>query len=163
DVVGGGVDGLEAAVGRDPGEVGQWRREGAEGRGDVERAADGMVEGDPVEAAPAVVALVGGPAEGGLEVGAGQFGQGGLDGPEQGDVAAVGGVGDPVGGEEVDPRGADPLGLAEGLEQVLEGGQGPLAVGQGDAEGGQAVVDGALDHLAAPDRVDGRGGAVGLL
>jgi hypothetical protein len=81
-----------------------------------------VVEGDPVEAAPAVVALVGGPAEGGLEVGAGQLAQGGLDRPEQGDVAAVGGVGDPVDGEEVDPGGADPPAGAEGLEQVLEGG-----------------------------------------
>ena len=162
-VVGRGVDRLEAAVGRDPGQVGQGRREGAEGRRDVERPAEGMVHGDPVQAAPAVVALVGRPAEGGLEVGAGQLGQGGLHRPQQGHVAAVGGVGDPVDGEEVDARGADALAVAEGLQQVLEGGQGPLAVGHRHPEGGQPGVDGALDDLAAPDRVDGGGRAVGLL
>jgi len=95
-----------------------------------------VVEGHPVQAAPAVVVLVGRPAEGGLEVGAGQLGQGGLDGPEQGDVAAVGRVGDPVDGEEVDARGADPPGLPEGVQQVLEGGQGALAVRPGQAERG---------------------------
>ncbi len=90
-----------------------------------------MVEHDAVQAAPAVVVLVGRAAEGGRERRTGEQVEGTGEALEDHHVAPVFGVGDPGHGEEVDAGGADAGVDAEVVQEVAERLHGLAAAGAG--------------------------------
>ena len=94
-IVARGVDGLQAAIGRDAGKIGERRREGAAGRRGAERAVQRMGEHDAVQPAPTIVVLIGRVIEGRGEGIAGQKVERVLEALEQHEVAPRGGIGDP--------------------------------------------------------------------
>ena len=112
------VHGVEPAVDGQARQLRQWRWKRAASRRRVERATNRVREHDPMQAAPAIVVLVGRTLEGRLERRAGQQRERAAQAPQHDGVTPIGCRWHARHFEEIDPGPADAGAFAEGVEEI---------------------------------------------